>query len=225
MAMFRQHVTFSSCLGAGYAATLAGTGVNWDHAVLSGALCGIAGMLPDLDSDSGRPVRELFSLMAAAVPLLLLRRMQDAGWTLEQIILGAGALYLVIRYGAAWIFKHVTVHRGMFHSLPAAAIAAEIAYLAHISPDPLGRVVLAGGVCLGFLSHLVLDECCRLDTRNLRIRLNPAAGSAVKLFSHNIPASVCTWLLLAGLTYTAGAEEGYFPPVELRQLVVIRPAW
>lgn len=215
MAMFRQHVTFSSCLGAGYAAALVGVGVETVHAVLSGAVCGVAGMLPDLDSDSGRPVRELFSLLAAAVPLLLLSRMQEAGWNAEEMILAAGTLYLAIRYGLAWVFKHLTVHRGMFHSLPAAVIAAEIAFLTHTTPDFLARLVLAGGVFLGFLSHLVLDELYRVDTRNLHIRLNPAAGSALKFASRSIPATLCTWLVLAALTYSAGVEEGFFSPIWL----------
>ena len=29
-------------------------------------------------------------------------------------------MYLAIRFGIAWILRHYSVHRGMFHSLPTA---------------------------------------------------------------------------------------------------------
>ena len=213
MAAFKQHVTFSSVLGAGYACALGYLNVDWSHAALAGALCGISGMLPDLDSDSGRPVRELFSGLAVAVPLLFLRRWEKAGVSPDAMILLAGGTYLAVRFGAAWLFKHLTVHRGMFHSLPAAVIAAEIVYLAHDSPEPHGRLILAGGVLIGFLSHLVLDEIYSVDARGLRIRLNKAAGSALKLASHSVPATLLTWLILTGFTYLVGIESGYMRPV------------
>src|SRR5947209_11619283 len=152
MAAFKQHITFSSMLGVGYAAALANCGMGWVHSILSGALCGVAGMLPDLDSASGRPVRELFGITAIAIPLLLVQRLETSGATPEGTVLLGGALYFLIRFGAGWVFKHLTVHRGMLHSLPAAVIAGEIVFLAHDCPTD-GRLALAGGTVLGFLSH------------------------------------------------------------------------
>jgi hypothetical protein len=215
MAAFREHVTFSSLIGAGYAGVLAWSGMEWAHSALAGALCGIAGMLPDLDSDSGRPVRELFGVTAVAVPLLLMRRMQEGGISPEGTVLFAGLLYLIVRFGVAAVFRRLTVHRGMFHSLPAAVIAAEIVFLAHDCPEPHGQFVFAGGVLLGFLSHLVLDEVYAVDARGLTLRLNKAAGSALKLFSQSIPATLATWLLLGFLTYLVGMEQGWVRPLHL----------
>ena len=149
MAAFKQHITVSSLLGVGYAAALGNLGVEWTHACLAGGLCAVSGMLPDLDSDSGKPVQEVFGLTAAVAPLLLQQRLRNAGFAPETLILFMGACYLAIRFGARWLFKHLTVHRGMFHSLPAALIAAEAVYLAHDCPGPYGRLVLAGGVLLG----------------------------------------------------------------------------
>src|SRR5436309_2258102 len=106
MAAFREHVLFSSLLGAGYAVALKSHGVEPAQAVLAGGVCGVAGMLPDLDSDSGRPVRELFGLTAAVVPLLLFQRLHDAGFSGAQTILAAAGLYVAIRFGGAWLFKH-----------------------------------------------------------------------------------------------------------------------
>jgi hypothetical protein len=215
MAAFKQHITFSSLLGLGYAGALVSLGGEWVHAALAGGLCGIAGMLPDLDSDSGRPAKELFGVTAVAVPLLLLERWRGAGVTSEGTILLGCVLYLAIRFGAAALFKRLTVHRGMFHSLPAAVIAAEVVFLAHHGPEDTGRFALAGGVLLGFLSHLVLDEIYSVDARGLRVRLNKSAGSALKLASRSLPATLLTWAVLGGLTYLVGIEVGYFRPIHL----------
>jgi hypothetical protein len=208
MAAFKQHLMFSCALGAGYSVALRYANLEPTHALLAGGLCGVSGMLPDLDSDSGRPVRELFGLLAAVVPLLLLHRLQNAGFTSEGMILLMAALYLAIRFGLAWIFQLLTVHRGMFHSIPAALIAAEIAFLAHDASEPDGRLALAGGVFLGFLSHLVLDELSSVDVSGMRVHLNKAAGSALKLFSRNWPATAFVWLVLAALSYGVATEQG-----------------
>ncbi len=224
MAAFRQHVTFSSVLGVGYAAALIGSGFEWVHSVLAGGLCGIAGMLPDLDSPSGRPVRELFSITAILVPLLILRRLRRSGLEPEEMVLLGAALYLFIRFGVSWVFKHLTVHRGMFHSIPAMFIAGEAVFLAHNGSEPYGRVTLAGGIMLGFLSHLVLDEIYSVDMNGVALRFNKAAGSALKFFSKSWTASLATWSLLGVLTYLVGAEQGYFPPVQV-QLPHAMRAW
>lgn len=215
MAAFREHVSFSSLLGVGYAVTAHRFGVEWTHATLAGALCGVAGMLPDLDSASGKPIRELFGVTAAIVPMLFLRRLQGMELTSEATVLIALGLYFAIRFGAAWLLKKVTVHRGMFHSIPAALIAAEIALLAHDCAEEHGALVLAGGVLAGFLSHLILDEIYSVDFRGITIRLNKSAGTALKLYSPSIPATLFAWLLLCGLTCVVCIDQGLIGPRSL----------
>jgi hypothetical protein len=216
MAAFRQHLLFSSTLGTGYALAASRAGFGWTPALLSGALCSVAGMLPDLDSDSGRPARELFGVLAAVLPLLLLHRLQDAGLTPEGVVLAAVVLYLTVRFGVAWLFRRLTVHRGMFHSLPAALIAAEVTFLAHNNLEGGGRLILAGAVFLGFLSHLVLDAGYDLRLLGHRRSLHGAAGGPLKLFSGSVPATLFTWSTLALLTYLIGVEAGQFPAVPLQ---------
>jgi hypothetical protein len=215
MAAFREHVIFSSLLGIGYSVALRANGIEPDHAVLAGGVCGVAGMLPDLDSDSGKPIREVFGLTAAIVPLLLFQRLRDGGFTAEQTILIAATLYVAIRFGAAWLFKHLTVHRGMFHSLPAALIVAEIALLVHDRPGQPGNLSVPGGALLGFLSHLVLDDLYGLRHLGASLRGNRAPERGLKLFSRSAPATLAAWLLLGGLTYAVGVQEGYLRPLRL----------
>lgn len=214
VAAFREHVAFSTCLGAGYAGVLYGMGVEWPQSVLAAAFCGVSGMLPDLDSDSGKPIRELFGLAAAIGSVLLIGRMRSVGYSAEESLLAAILLYVVVRFGVQWLFAQLSVHRGMFHSLPAAAIAAEAAYLAHESTDPQVRLIMAAAVLLGFLSHLILDEIYSVDMSGLKVRLKSSAGSALKLFSSSATATVATWLAVGILTYLVCAERGYLPPVD-----------
>ena len=59
MASFRGHLTFSASLGAVYGGWLYWQlGVDWGTSALAAGLTAVGGMLPDLDSDSGIPVRE-----------------------------------------------------------------------------------------------------------------------------------------------------------------------
>ncbi|MCS6976672.1 MAG: metal-dependent hydrolase [Gemmatales bacterium] len=199
MAAFHQHVAVSAVIGTGYGAALMTAGVEWSHSVLAGGLCTIAGMLPDLDSDSGKPVKELFGLAAAVVPMLELHRLEHLAESREGGIALAAVLYLVIRFGLSALFKRITVHRGMFHSLPAACIAGLLAFLAHDCNETEGRLVMAGGVFLGYLSHLILDEISSVDLSGLRIK--SSAGSALKLYSASYAPSLFTWLLLFVLGY------------------------
>ena len=88
MADFKTHITTSTLVGIGYgAAGVAGFNMNLEEGILAAGLCSIAGILPDLDSDSGIPVRETIALTAAVVPLLLLERLQDFGLQGESICL------------------------------------------------------------------------------------------------------------------------------------------
>src|SRR3954447_5905622 len=142
MASYQGHLMFSSALGAAYGSVgVWKLDLDWGPAFLGAGVTTLGGLLPDLDSDSGVPVRELFGLAAAILPLFLLRRLRE-DFTLEQSLVLLGALYLFIRYGLSKVFKHWTVHRGMFHSVPAMLIAGLAVYLiyhpeaGHLSPFP-----------------------------------------------------------------------------------------
>jgi hypothetical protein len=91
----------------------------------------------------------------------------------------------------------------MFHSIPAMLIAGLVVYLLYPSDNHRLRLFLAGGVMLGFLSHLVLDELYSVDFMGLRIHLNKYAGSALKLVSPSWSATLTTYLVLGLLSYRA----------------------
>lgn len=202
MAGYREHVTVSGLLGVAYAfAAVFMFGYSIVQATIAAILTWIAGMLPDLDSESGKPVKELFSVTAALAPLFLMQHVHAMGVHGDRIMLFSLLGYGAVRYGGALVLAKLTVHRGMFHSIPALLIAGELTYLAYHSPDPRVRVLMAIGVCLGFLSHLVLDEMYSVQWDGAKIRLAKSAGSALKFFgSDALPNGVAFGLLLC-LTY------------------------
>ncbi len=200
MAGFKTHITLSSAVGAGYGtAAYLMYGLPWPTCALAGGLCGVSGMLPDIDSDSGTPLRESVAFAAAVIPMMLIHRFQRMGMSHESMILCAAAIYLLVRFGMTWFLKRYTVHRGMFHSLPAAAVFGELAYLLASGSHEL-RIYKAGAVVLGYLSHLVLDEIYSVQWRHGRPRLKHSFGTAVKLFGRNGWANVSAYGKLALLT-------------------------
>jgi hypothetical protein len=205
MASYRGHLTFAGLLGVGYGSlSLFEWGYDWGPALIAAGLTTLGGLLPDLDSDSGVPVRELFGVSAVIAPLLLFRRVWAAcNQSTEQTIVALAGIYLFIRYVLSQIFKRFTVHRGMFHSVPALLIAGLATYLAYPSDNVRLRTFLAGAVMLGFLSHLVLDELYSVDFMGARLHLNKYAGSAVKFVSRSWSATLTAYVLLGLLAWRA----------------------
>ena len=182
MANFRTHVIVSSLCGVGYAAVGAMVlDLSPESCVLGGGLCGLSGMLPDLDSDKSIPLRVVLGFSAAIVPMLMSERFEMLGLSHEGMALAGAAIYLGIRFGCGSLLKKCTVHRGMFHSLPAALIAGLAAFLICDGFDPHLRVFKAGAVFLGFVSHLCLDECYSIERAEGRWRLKKSFGTALKL--------------------------------------------
>jgi hypothetical protein len=204
MASYKGHLSVSATLGTCYGAVgIWGWDLDWGPAFLGLGVTTLGGVLPDLDSDSGVPVRELFGLAAAAAPFLLWGPLRASGFTLEQTIVLLAGVYLLIRYGVSEVFKRATVHRGMFHSIPAMGIAGLLVFLGFDTPSRGLRYYLAFGVMLGFLSHLVLDELYSVDFMGFRLKISKSAGSALKLYSPSWSATVSCYLFLGGLLFAA----------------------
>lgn len=191
---FKIHISASTALGIAY-----GTGaklffdVPLESCVLSAGLCSVSGMLPDLDSGPGIPLRESLSFAAAFVPMLLFDRARQLGWTHETMVLAGAALYILIRFGFGWFLRHHSIHRGIYHSIPMCLIFAGLAFLLCNTGDLPVRYYKAGSVVLGFMSHLILDEIWSVERVGFGVHLKSSFGTAVKLWSK------CWWS--TGLTY------------------------
>jgi membrane-bound metal-dependent hydrolase YbcI (DUF457 family) len=204
MADFKTHITTSTVLGVAYG--FGGYGLfdlSVPHCLIAGALCSLAGMLPDLDSDSGIPQREMLCFLSVLVPMLMLRRMQALGMDPETMVFMAGLTYVAIRFGVGWIFKRFTKHRGMWHSIPAALIAGLATFLICLSPELEVRIFKSWAVVMGFISHLILDEVYSVDWNGRQVHLKKSAGTAMKWFSSSMYANISTYSKLAFLIVLA----------------------
>ena len=207
---FRVHITGSTIVGAGYGA--AAWYVGDMHPVTCGlgaGLCAVSGMLPDLDSGPGIPLRESVAFAAAVVPMMMIHRFQQLGMPLEAMILAGAAIYLGIRFGLSWLLKSYSHHRGMFHSLPAAAIAGQVTFLAFGSEEPLRRYFVCSAVVLGFLTHLVLDEIWSVKMGWFGPKVKKSFGTALKFHGPVLWPNLLTYALALALGAIAAGDAAW----------------
>lgn len=162
MADFKTHVS----VGAATGFTVAIISYNWNlipnayMAIIVFFATVIGSFLPDMDSDSGLPLKIIFSVYAYFMAAITLYWMHVAGANLPlKIFVPAASWYFVLKY-LKDIFMKNTSHRGIFHSVPA-WIATFLICLFIASTTRLSlreQFVIAFAVSCGYLCHLILDE-------------------------------------------------------------------
>ena len=213
MAGYTEHISVSGLLGVVYGSV--GSlflGFTPTQGILAGVLTWVGGMLPDLDSETGRPIKELFSLTAAVASFMAMRCMIRKGADPDDAILMAVVTYAGVRYGGSAILSKFAVHRGMFHSIPALIITGEAVFLSYISDSFAVKFLMAGGISLGFLSHLVLDEVYSVERKGVTIRLKKSAGSALKWFGKGLFGNAVAYAILLTMTYITLVDSGVLIP-------------
>ena len=226
MAGFKTHITTSTVLGIGYGTIAWGFfDVPAPTCALAGGLCSVSGMLPDIDSDTGVPFRESMAFAAALIPMMMIDRFAQLGWMPETMVLVGGAIYLAIRFGFAELLRRYTVHRGMFHSVPAALISGQVAFLVCSCEDLQLRYYKAGAVVIGYMSHLLLDELYSIQWSKGRFRLKKSFGTAVKLWGHrSLWANVSTYAKVIILTYIVLRDPVWMNSIEPHENSIHRMA-
>ena len=225
MAGYREHISVSGLLGMFYGtAVVILFGASPIQGGIAAAFTWVAGMIPDLDSESGKPIRELFGITAAIAPLVLMQHLHSLGGNTERAMLFSILLYVLVRFGGAALVGKLSVHRGMFHSIPALMMSSQITFLFYKSNSNLVKLIMALGVGIGFLSHLVLDEMYSIQWDGTKIKLAKSAGSAMKFVGKRFwPNAFCYGMVMflsfamlvhTGVTTLPGEESA---PVELRE--------
>lgn len=206
MANYRTHVT-GGILAAGLVSFAAYRHqlVPWPLLPITAAITVVGSLLPDLDSDSSHPQRIVFSLLALSLPPALIWRFEALRpeRPLEWVALLALALF--IRWPVLWAFRKLTVHRGIFHSLPAVVIVSGAVY--HLSASeglpPPARVAFAVAAATGYATHLILDEIWSLaDWHGGRLAPRKSLGTALALWGSGPRSSLVAWLLAAAITWS-----------------------
>lgn len=219
MADFKSHITGSTLVGAAYGYWgVVSQSMSLESGLLAGGLCAVSGMLPDLDSDSGVPLRETSMFVAAIAPMLMIDRFRDLGLSHEAMALAAMLVYIGIRFVGVEFFKRFTVHRGMWHSLPAALIAGMLAYLVMPCPSESIRVYKTSAVVLGFMVHLTMDEIWAIDISR-GFRLKKSFGTALKFFGPSAMINLLVYAQLGALAYLAIGDHGVVDRIRSRTLL------
>lgn len=224
MGNYRQHLAFASTLGVGYSALayfLAG--LHWLYGSVAILLATLGGLLPDLDSPSGIELKGFTGILGVLGALIV---WQEVGQihpppVFEVHLWAMVCTFLLIRHGLSRIMGHLTVHRGISHSLPTLAVWTELVYLHYPSESHIIRLMMAFAVGVGFFSHLLLDEMCSVDLRGAR--LNKAFGTAMKFWAPSIWSTLAMYGLLTFLTWQAiqqWPDQPFTENVEIRM-----PEW
>ena len=137
----------------------------------------------------------------------MIERFQHMGLSVEQMVLAGLGIYLGIRFGISSIFKRFTVHRGMWHSLPAAFLVSSIAFFICSSEDVKLRLFKSFAVFVGFCSHLVLDEIYSIDLQGQTVRLKKSMGTAMKFWGSSPVANLVVYSLLIGVVFIIAYDE------------------
>jgi membrane-bound metal-dependent hydrolase YbcI (DUF457 family) len=150
----------------------------------------IGSLLPDLDADNSMPIQISFtalSIVLAFAGMFWLTQVFTS--VIELLVIWCG-IYLFFRWLVFALFTHLTTHRGIFHSVPAAAFFGLITAIAAErlgGQAPLQAWAAGGFVSFGYLLHLVLDEIYSVNLFGLRTKRS--FGTAFKFWSSNSHAA------------------------------------
>ena len=155
---YQTHITWSSAAGVGLGCVAKlFYNVSVPQAVFGGVLCALGGVLPDIDSDTSKAYRRCITTISGTCVLLLASRLRDFNLEPEGVVTTCAAVYFFIVYVIGGVVKKMTVHRGMFHSIPFAVIAGELIFILSSGTTQL-RLFKAASIVIGVLIHLTLDE-------------------------------------------------------------------
>ncbi|WP_372366631.1 metal-dependent hydrolase [Candidatus Uabimicrobium sp. HlEnr_7] len=198
MANFKQHLEYgiaTSSISSGVAYAQFGLDpVQSCAAFIIGIIASIA---PDFDHPTSTPGDFLFNCLSIILPLAIIDRfLKTNTLPLEMWVSFMAIGYLFVKYVLRTIFDKITVHRGMFHSIPAIILCGECIFLlfAHIEIEK--RFVIAIIGMLGYLTHLVADEIYSVDWQGRSLRLKKSSGSALDLGSLRDYSTWVTYFLV-----------------------------
>ncbi len=204
MAGFKGHITFGIITAVIFSGSVFMLAKAPAHiAQLSFVLTIFASMLPDIDSNSGVPIQIVFAILAILTTLLtfdLLRHGLHISFISATLTLLSG---LIVYTFVQTLFKQVTHHRGVFHTIPMALIFGLLtAKLLKFYNFPKDHIyILCGAIIAGYLCHLLLDELNSLkaSSTSISIKTKRSFGTALKLTATSSTATACLYITLCYL--------------------------
>lgn len=161
----------------------------------------IGGLLPDIDSESSVPFRVAFNILGVLAGFLAVLNLGKQ-YSLAELIVVWILAFAAIRVGVCMLVSRYTVHRGLVHSIPAAlAFGLGVVLIASylLGKTPVFAWMAGSFVTLGFLVHLLLDECYSVNL--MGVSLKRSFGTAFNLGSFNQPLGTLLLYLLVVVLY------------------------
>lgn len=181
MANFPTHIAVGTVLSGALATLTLAADVIGPQSLVAVTLAGVVGsVLPDIDLDDSRPSQFLFSGLGVLFSFVMLFTFAGHYSILELWIIWLGTL-VAVRYGGEWLFRRISYHRGIFHSVLAGVFfwLLTAVLFKYLLGTHEGVAWLGGGfLFMGFLSHLVLDEVYSVDVSERRLK--NSFGTAMK---------------------------------------------
>lgn len=183
MANFNTHLSVATTASAMISGTLLSMEVlSPNQAVIAFVLGTLGGLLPDVDSAHSTSIKVGFNVLSLLMTIMFIF-VESSTYSLVEMFIMSGLVFLGIRYGFLELFRKISKHRGMFHSVPVALIwGTVVAILMYFffALNSLVSWVYGLMITVGYLVHLILDEIYSVDLRNRRVK--KSWGTAFKFY-------------------------------------------
>ena len=200
MANFNTHfnvAAFTSAVGAG---TMYYSGfIDKPEATLLFAGGILGGILPDIDSDNSTPTKIMQYIFANLISFFVLFKYIGIYPIGNLILIWIGSF--IVTMGIFHIFNKFTIHRGMFHSIPAGFVfwfSFSLLFYYIFKYNAIFSWYFGMFVFIGYITHLVLDEIYSVDLSGARMK--KSFGTALKFFNKDYK-TVFVFYLLAILLF------------------------
>jgi len=183
MANFNTHFVVAGGASAIISGTLLSMGViSPTESIMAFAIGTFGGLMPDIDSDNSKAVEVGFTVLSLLITILLVFLTSSIYSLIEMLIMSA-IVFSTIRFGVIDIFRKISRHRGMFHSVPVALIwglLTTILMHSFFGLNSLLSWVYGIMMSFGYIVHLILDEIYSVDLGNKRMK--KSSGTAFKFY-------------------------------------------
>jgi hypothetical protein len=183
MANFNTHFVVAASASAVVSGTLLSMEIlEPTQAVMAFALGTFGGLMPDIDSDHSKSIGVGFTVISLLMTILSVF-VKSSTYSIIEMLLMAGVVFGTVRFGLIGVFRKISKHRGMFHSIPVALIwGVSTAIIMHLFFGLNALISWVYGIMMtwGYLVHLILDEIYSVDLGNRRVK--KSWGTALKLF-------------------------------------------
>lgn len=215
MADFKTHIFVASPL-SGLAATslLVARMATPREVVLYFLLGSIGGILPDIDSDTSIPVRLTFNFLAPVIAFLIMFA-QGSAYSVIELLLIWLTSFLIVKYCVFSFFTHLTVHRGVIHSIPGGVLfwfLTNILFYRVFGFSSFNAWMAGFFVFFGYIIHLVLDELNSLNLLGSQVK--NSLGTALSLVKFNdLKTTILLYLAVIALFYLNPDPEPFFDKI------------